>query len=145
LFVAAELALAVSLPLPTAALWALVAGMGAATVLSYAMIADLFPCEAAGRAYAALNILHIGAAFAIQAGIGLIVNLWSRNLQGRYPPEAYQAAFLIIIVLQVVAMLWFVRPARHRDRSSPSARRTQPAVACFGRRRRVAQGSAPSM
>jgi MFS family permease len=110
LFIAAELAIICRLPLPSAVLWALVGGMGAATVLSYAMLADLFPPEAAGRANGALNVLHIGGAFAIQGGIGLLVGLWSRDLDGHYPPNAYQAAFLIVVVLQVAALLWFVRP-----------------------------------
>jgi len=109
-FLAAELALVFRLPIPSTVLWALVAGMGAATVLSYALIADLFPKEVAGRANAALNILHIGGAFAIQAGIGVIVGLWHRDPYGHYPPNAYAAAFLIIVLLQFLALLWFLSP-----------------------------------
>jgi MFS family permease len=111
IFIAAELALLCQLPIPSSALWGLVAGMGAATVLSYAMIADLFPREATGRANAALNVLHIGGAFAIQAGIGVVVGLWPRDMQGHYPPDAYQAAFLILIALQLMGLLWFLRPS----------------------------------
>ena len=109
-FLAAELALVFRLPIPSTVLWALVAGMGAGTVLSYALIADLFPKEVAGRANAALNILHIGGAFAIQAGIGVIVGLWHRDPYGHYPPNAYAAAFLIIVLLQFLALLWFLSP-----------------------------------
>ena len=109
-FLAAELALLVRLPIPSTALWALVAGMGAGTVLSFALIADLFPKEVAGRANAALNVLHIGGAFTIQAGIGCVVGLWPRDLHGHYPSDAYAAAFLIIIVLQFMALLWFLGP-----------------------------------
>jgi len=109
-FLAAELALLLRLPIPSIALWALVASMGAGTVLSYALMADLFPKEVAGRANAALNVLHIGGAFAIQAGIGLVVGLWPRDAYGHYPPDAYAAAFLIIIFLQFMALLWFLGP-----------------------------------
>jgi MFS family permease len=125
LFIGAELALLCRVPLPSMLLWALVAGMGAATVLSYALIADLFPQEAAGRANAALNVLHIGAAFAIQAGIGGVVGLWPRGPQGHYPPDAYRAAFLVIVVLQFLALIWFLRPigwgrkAHRKVRSQP--------------------------
>jgi MFS family permease len=91
-------------------LWALVSGMGAATVLSYSLVADLFPKEFAGRANAALNVLHIGGAFAIQAGIGVVVGLWSRDAYGHYPPDAYAAALRIIILLQFIALLWFLSP-----------------------------------
>jgi MFS family permease len=117
MFIGAELALLCRLPIPSTVLWALVAGMGAATVLSYALIADLFPREAAGRANAALNVLHIGSAFAIQAGIGVIVGLWPRDLDGHYPPNAYQAAFVVIVVMQLVALLWFLHPSwQNRNR-----------------------------
>ena len=116
-FLAAELALLLRLPIPSIALWALVAGMGAGTVLSYALIADLFPKEVAGRANAALNALRIGGAFAIQAGIGVVVGLWFRDPYGHYPPDAYAAAFLIIIVLQFMALLWFLGP-RWRTRQN---------------------------
>ena len=111
LFIAAELALVCRISIPSTALWALVAGMGAATVLSYALIADLFPREAAGRANAALNVLHIGGAFAVQVGIGVVVGLWPRDPLGHYPPDAYGAALLILIVLQFMALLWFLRPS----------------------------------
>jgi MFS family permease len=109
-FIVAELALVFRLPIATRGLWALVAGMGAATVLSYSVLADLFPREAAGRANAALNLLHIGGAFAIQTAIGFLVGLWPRDLQGRYPASAYDLAFLMLVVLQLAALLWFLRP-----------------------------------
>jgi MFS family permease len=109
-FLAAELALLFRLPIPSIVLWALVSGMGAATVLSYSLVADLFPKEFAGRANAALNVLHIGGAFAIQAGIGVVVGLWSRDAYGHYPPDAYAAALRIIILLQFIALLWFLSP-----------------------------------
>src|SRR5262245_56577071 len=83
--------------------------MGAATVLSYALVADLFPKESAGRANAALNVLHLGGAFAIQAGIGVVVGLWSRDSYGHYLPDAYAAAFRIIILRQFMALPWFLR------------------------------------
>jgi predicted MFS family arabinose efflux permease len=110
LFLAAELALVLRLPVPSSLLWGMVGAMGAATVLSYGIIGDLFPAESSGRANAALNVLHIGAAFAIQGGMGLIVGLWSRDGQGHYPVTAYNAAFLGLVGLQVLALAWFMRP-----------------------------------
>jgi MFS family permease len=109
-FIAVELALICRSALPTEAICSVLGAMGGATVLSYALLTDLFPREVRGRANAALNILHIGGAFAVQTGIGLMVSLWERDGDGRYPPHAYQIAFLIIVVLQLVALLWFLRP-----------------------------------
>jgi hypothetical protein len=85
--------------------------MGAGTVLSYAIVTELFPKSASGRANGALNLLHIGSAFAVQVTFGLIVDLWPIEA-GRHLPMAYQSALGINLALQVAAFLWFVRPKR---------------------------------
>ena len=72
-FIAAELALVLRLPVATAAPWAVIAAMGGATVLSYAILADLCGKEVAGRANAALNLSHMVGAFALQSMIGFVV------------------------------------------------------------------------
>ena len=109
-FIAAELALMLRAPLPGFVLWAVVGAMGACTVLSYGIVGNLFPAELAGRANAALNLLHIGAAFAIQSGIGFIVGFWARDANGHYPVVAYSAAFLVLVAMQALALAWFLRP-----------------------------------
>src|SRR5439155_14003902 len=55
LFMLAELALILRLPLPPILPWSVVSMVWAATVLSYAIIADYFPVEIAARANGALN------------------------------------------------------------------------------------------
>ena len=108
-FIAAEFALALRWPIPSSVLWGIVAGVGAATVLSFAMLAEHFPKEIAGQANAALNLLHVGGAFLLQSGIGFVIGRWTA-VDGHYPSSAYQIAFAIIIVLQIAALLWFARP-----------------------------------
>jgi predicted MFS family arabinose efflux permease len=110
-FIAAQLALIFRLSLSSYFLWAVVASVGAATVLSYAILADYFPKEIAGQANAALNIFHIGGAFVVQYSIGLVVDRWT-NQAGHYPSIAYQIAFAGVVTLQFLALLWFVRPER---------------------------------
>jgi predicted MFS family arabinose efflux permease len=109
LFMLAELALILRVPLPSILPWSVVSVVGAATVLSYAIIADYFPIEIAARANGALNLLHFGWAFAVQYGVGLIVNQWTPQ-DGHYPIDAYQAAFGFSLALQAIALLWFVVP-----------------------------------
>jgi MFS family permease len=108
LFILAELALALHAPMPTTAMWAVVSSMGAATVMSYSILGDMFP-EATGRANAALNLLHIGAAFLIQWVVGVMVGLWPKDELGHYPAAAYTVAFLLMAVLQAASLWWFVR------------------------------------
>jgi hypothetical protein len=80
-------------------------------VLSYAILSEMFPKSASGRANGALNLLHVTAAFAIQYAIGLVVQQWPAE-NGHYPEEAYQAALGLNLALQAAAFLWFVRPER---------------------------------
>lgn len=109
LFMLAELALILRVPLPSILPWFVVSVVGAGTVLSYAIMADYFPAQIAARANGALNLAHFGWAFVVQYGIGLIVGHWPTQ-DGHYPVVAYQAAFGLSIVLQVVALIWFAVP-----------------------------------
>jgi predicted MFS family arabinose efflux permease len=109
LFMLAELALVLRVPLPSILPWSIVSVVGAATVLSYAIIADYFPVEISARANGALNLLHFGWAFAAQYGIGLVVGHWVPQ-EGHYPTIAYQASFDINLMLQAAALIWFAVP-----------------------------------
>src|SRR3954470_11353329 len=106
IFIAAQLALILRLPLPSYVPWIVVAGGGAGTVLSYASMAEYFPKELAGRANAALNVFHIGGAFVVQYMTGLLVQLWA-PIDGHYPEVAYQTAFAFNVGLQIAAAIWF--------------------------------------
>jgi hypothetical protein len=106
LFVAAESLLILDARSVSYASWAVVAGMGAGTVLSYSILAQYFPKEIAGRANAALNVFHIGGAFVLQEVIGWIINQWPAH-SGHYPANAYKAALGLMIVLQIIAIIWF--------------------------------------
>ena len=109
LFMLAELVLILRVPLPSILPWSVVSIVGAATVLSYAIIAEYFPMEIAARANGALNLLHFGWAFAVQYGVGFIVGHWAPQ-DGHYPLAAYQAAFGVSLALQAAALTWFTVP-----------------------------------
>lgn len=120
MFIAAQLALILRLPLPSYVPWIVVAAVGAGTVLSYAILAEYFPTELAGRANAALNLFHIGGAFVVQYITGLVVQLWAPT-DGHYPEIAYQTAFALNVGLQIAAGVWFARTwvlTRQCDRQS---------------------------
>lgn len=108
-FIAIQLALILRLPLPSYVLWSGVAATGAATVLSYAILAEYFPKELTGRANGALNLFHIATAFAAQYATGLVVQQWIPDA-GHYPEEAYRTAFALNVAFQVAAWIWFVMP-----------------------------------
>ena len=104
--IAAQLALIVRLQLPSVLPWSVVAVVGAGTVLSYAILAEHFPKELAGRANGALNVFHFGWAFVVQYATGLILAQWSRG-GGHYPVIAYQVAFGLNAAIQSAALVWF--------------------------------------
>jgi MFS family permease len=109
----AQLALVLRWPVPTWLPWIAIAGIGASTVLSYAIVSDFFPKSASGRASGALNLIHIGWAFLVQIGTGFVVDIWSIEA-GRHPPVAFQTALGINLTLQAAAFLWFVRPRKRQ-------------------------------
>ena len=111
LSMAAQLALLLGLPVPSYVLFAVIAAAGAATVLSFAVLAQYFPKEVSGRANAALGVLNMGTAFGLQCLSGFIVALWPAE-DGHYPAEAHQAALGLGLVLQAAAFAWFIRPER---------------------------------
>lgn len=109
IFITIQLALILRLPLPSYLLWCGIAATGAATVLSYAILAEYFPKELTGRANGALNLFHIAAAFSVQYATGLVVQQWIPEA-GHYPEEAYRAAFALNVVFQIAAWIWFMIP-----------------------------------
>lgn len=109
IFIAIQLALILQLPLPSYILWSGVAATGAATVLSYAILAEYVPKELTGRANGALNLFHIAAAFAVQYVTGVVVQQWIPDA-GHYPEVAYQTAFALNVGFQIAAWVWFMVP-----------------------------------
>jgi type IV secretory pathway TrbF-like protein len=110
-FIAAQLAVIMRWPIPSYLSWAIIAGVGAATVLSFAIIAETFPAEIAGQANAALNVVHVTGGFLLQYLPGVIIHLWP-NQNAHYPLQAYQTAFGIFLVVQVFMLLWYMAPRR---------------------------------
>lgn len=75
--------------------------IGTVTGLEYAIVAQNMPTALTGRAATCLNLLIFLGAFAVQAGFGLILSCWVPNAHQQYPAVAYQAAFGVLILLQV--------------------------------------------
>ncbi len=113
LSMAAQAALVLGWPVPSYLVWAVIAAAGAATVLSFAILAQYFPKEMSGRANAALNLLHVGGAFLLQSATGLIIEQWP-EARGTYPAEAHQLAMAATLVLQLAALAWFALSPRRR-------------------------------
>jgi predicted MFS family arabinose efflux permease len=106
LFVIAELALVFDLGISSHPLWAVIASLGGASVLTYAIIAGYFPAELIGQANAALSTCHIAGAFLLQYAIGFMIDFWGSQ-GGHYPAVAYRSALALLVLLQIAALAWF--------------------------------------
>jgi hypothetical protein len=109
--VTAQAALVLGFSIPSLVLWIVIAATGAATVLSFAILAEYFPQEISGRANAALNFLHVGAAFVLQSAMGIIIAQWPQA-NGGYAVAAHEAAMTAGIYVQLLALAWFALPRR---------------------------------
>lgn len=87
------------------AYWALFVGFSAFGSLSYPLLATRFPVEITGRVVTAVNLLTFALAFAVQFGVGAIINLWP-VVDGRYAVDGYRASFALCWGLQLVSVAW---------------------------------------
>ena len=108
-FISVQLALLFGVPNFSYIAWPLIAVFGAATVISYSVIAEYYPKEILGQANSALNTFHILGAFGIQAMFGMVVALWQPTL-GHYPAASYKTALGLNLVVQISALAWFISP-----------------------------------
>jgi MFS family permease len=110
LLMLAELLLALRQPVPVIVPWCLIALMGAGTVATYSITADLFEKSTLGRVNGSVNLFHIGGAFVLQTSVGFIIARWSQVDSGHYPPGAYTFALLFLVLAQLLALIWYLRP-----------------------------------
>lgn len=83
--------------------------VGTVTGIEYTIVAQNLPGALTGRAATCLNLLIFLGAFAVQAGFGLVVGCWRPDALGHYPPQAYRAAFMLLVLLQLPGLLCFAR------------------------------------
>ena len=95
------LALQPTAPLVVGALWMVFAFCVAGATAGYITVGQMFPPGQTARVATAVNTLTLGAAFALQAAVGWILDLWPRTAAGGWEPRGYSAALAGSLVLQV--------------------------------------------
>ena len=81
-------------------------------ILPFSALPQQFPKHLAGRVITLLNVMVFSGAFAIQWGIGMIIDLWPTTTSGNYSPLGYQAAFGVLLLLQGLGLAWYLLSAR---------------------------------
>jgi MFS family permease len=85
----------------------LFAAMSIAAIIAYTLLTQLVPPAQTGRVTTASNLLLFGTSFAMQWGVGAILGLWPA-VGGRYDPDAYRAAFGLLLAAQAAAAAWLL-------------------------------------
>ncbi|MCG8566486.1 MAG: MFS transporter, partial [Desulfobacterales bacterium] len=95
-------------PVPTLLLMGFFGFFGTSGILSYTALTLEFPSHLSGRVTTSINMLVFLAVFAVQWAIGGILNQWEPVGPGRYHPQGYCTAFLMVTALQCAGLIWFL-------------------------------------
>ena len=88
------------------ALWIILAVCVTVTTLAQTGVSLAFPVALAGRANSAFNLLVFAGSFAVQWGVGLLIDLFGTF--GASPAGAMRGALAVCVAGQAVALLAFV-------------------------------------
>lgn len=109
LYLAAQVVIVLRLTDLSFPAWLVLAATGQAGIVAFPWFAARVGNELAGRSNASLNVAMFVAAFLAQGVIGVIIGLFAPVATG-YAPEAYSWAFGFFLVLQILALAWYLRP-----------------------------------
>ena len=94
--------------------WFIFGFMSNIAILNLPLLSRYFPLSYSGRVFTSVNLFMVLGAFAIQYGIGVIIDLWPVTADGGYDREAYRVAFGSMLGLMALAFLWFLVPHERR-------------------------------
>jgi predicted MFS family arabinose efflux permease len=109
LFLLTQVLIMLQVPLPGSVLWTFYGVFGSAFTLVYALLARQFPPALMGRVTSVAGLLMFFTIFLVQMAMGWIVNLWP-HADRVYPPGAHLSAWGVMLVLQVMAAVWYFWP-----------------------------------
>ncbi|WP_119301291.1 MFS transporter [Dongia deserti] len=112
LFALSQLLIILHVPVSPFLPWFLFGFAGQAGNLGYATLAAHFGTAAAGRAQSTANLLLFATAWALQWGIGAILDQFRATGEGAVDPGGYHWAFGLVLALQILAVFWYLRPNR---------------------------------
>jgi len=96
------------------ALFLVMAVFASAGSVGYVVVNQMFPPDLTGRVSTATNTVALGLAFAVQAAIGWILDLWPRTASGGWDPDGYSWALAMTAALQAAALLVLATALRRR-------------------------------
>ena len=110
----------IELRIPASLLWWSLYGLGAASnVLGFTALNEGFPRALTGRTNTTLNLMMFSGSFAMQWGIGLIVD-GARIAYGLDTAGGLRVALAVVTVCYASSFLWFLRGWKRYARVAPA-------------------------
>ncbi len=109
LHMAAQAVLVLQVPELGFAAWLVLSAVGQVAILAFPWFAGKVGEHRAGRANATINFCMFVTAFATQYGVGLVIGLFPQSATG-YDARAYALAFAVCLLLQFIALVWYLWP-----------------------------------
>lgn len=125
-FLLAEIALLLRLDLPTLAVWCVLAFTTNFNSLAFALVPQRLPRAMTGRVLTMMNVITLFTAFAIQYGIGAVLERWPSDAAGQSSHAAYVTALGVLVAAQMVALAFFMWPGSPWRRVPQDAARARP-------------------
>jgi MFS family permease len=97
-------------------LWPLLGLSFSLSNIAYSQLSAAFPVELSGRVNTALNLMVFVGAFGLQWGIGALADGLTGGGVNR--AQAFRITFSVLLVLQMLAFAWFLRPAAQARQSA---------------------------
>ena len=114
IFATSQVLILLKVPVPPALPLILFGFAGQASNLGYATLAAHFGPGTAGRAQSAANLLLFAAAWALQWGMGAILDFFPGPTEGAVDPQGYRWAFGLALTLQILALYGYLRADRRK-------------------------------
>jgi len=96
------------LPLPPALAMLAFGLAGSAGPLNFVLAAQQFEPSLSGRATTALNLFVFAGVVLAQAFVGAVLDAVGPLADGRFPPQGYALAMILLIVAQLGAVFWLL-------------------------------------
>lgn len=96
--------------------WMLFGFFGTSGIVQYAGLSQHFARHLAGRVNTAINLLVFIIAFILQWVSGVIIELWPQTAAVQYSAQSYQAAFGLLLLMQMAALIWYFVPMSGKQR-----------------------------
>jgi MFS family permease len=101
-------------------LWLSFGFFGTASIITYTTLSQSFAIQLSGRVTTAVNLLVFVAAFIGQWAIGAIIGLWPVTPAGGFAAAGFKAGFSLMLILQVIALVWFIIASKRFPRDEIS-------------------------